>query len=293
MEKNKSDDILIEQYHKDELSLAEKTAFEVRLKKDKVFAEKAQEFKDIIDAIAKKEANDFRTKLKGIQTELKQDDFFEQQKKKWEEDNPKSNPVPLNLNNGKGKIVPMKNNNWWKMAAAILLLITVGYYFFQPTANLTRAELFAKNFQPKIEKTTLVISRLDAKGMGNPNSEMNEQLKPGIIAYRQGEYGKAKDSLSIFLTKYPDNEIAQFYLGMVYLNESNYGRAVELLSPLGIKTDFLLQDEATYYLAMSYTMLDTPKGTLNAIQLYQQILDSADSNFKVEAAANLEFLQND
>ena len=73
------------------------------------------------------------------------------------------------------------------------------------------------------------------------------------------------------------------------MNLSQYGKAVEILSPLIKLNNFKLLDWAKYDLGLSYSMLDTTEGNLNAVTLMNQLKSSPDKEISGLANGWLEF----
>ena len=106
-------------------------------------------------------------------------------------------------------------------------------------------------------------------------------------------YQEAIVSLEQYLITYGPDPIATYYLGDAYMNLSNYGKAVELLSPLIKLTDFKLLDWSKYSLALSYSMLGTTEGNLNAITLMKQLTSSVNKEIVQLASGWLAFSESD
>jgi len=126
--------------------------------------------------------------------------------------------------------------------------------------------------------------------MADPERGRKDTLATVLKRYQARDFQASYNLATTYLTRYPEDAIAQYYAGMAKFQDGQYSKAVEWLTKVTTATNLPVYDQASWYLALTYTMLNTPAGDKNAKKLFQQIKASTNSKFKQEADWHLEFL---
>lgn len=271
---NSQESELIEQYLNGALKGDALASFEERVKRDKSFAQDVAIMRSMMDAVEMSGEEKLKDILKGVEQKLDKASFFKE-----------TEPKVV-------KMEPKKRFNWLALAAAIAALV-MALVWFNQDGQPTPEEAYAKFYKKEVKILGETLDDLEVFGMGDPNKSQKDQLSAALKLHETDRYQEAIDSLEQYLVTYAPDPVATYYLGDAYMNISNYGKAVELLSPLIKLTDFKLLDWSKYALALSYSMLDTTEGNLNAITLMKQLRGSSNPEIAQLASGFLDFIESD
>ncbi|MCG8323135.1 MAG: tetratricopeptide repeat protein [Cytophagales bacterium] len=126
------------------------------------------------------------------------------------------------------------------MAAGIIMLMVVGFFIFERKPD-TEA-LYTSYFKPYYK----VISDIERGEVVLSGIEDPFQL------YEAGQYRKANELFENLLLENPDDYRLLFYHGLAYLNSGFTSGAIDNLSQVADKDDFLLSATARWYLGLAY-----------------------------------------
>ena len=268
----------IENYLSENISKEEKLDFEKQLSENEELAKEFKLYKNMIGGIDLEGADVMRNELKDIQAKLEKENYFNQKE---------TTPKIVKMESTK-----KSNKTWWAVAAGLLILVVAGILFQSPN-KMTRAEALAKFDHSKKASELLEqqINEYEGLGMADPERGKKDTIAQILRQYKEGNYQESYNAATEFLTRYPNDAVAQYYAGMSKFQDGKYGKAVEWLSASTQQKDASFYDQARWYLALSYTMLNTTVGDDNAVKLMQQIIDASDSKFKTEAEWHLNFLK--
>lgn len=268
----------IENYLSEDSSKEEKLAFEQQLTENEELIQEFNLYQNMMGGIDLEGTELMRNELKNIQVKLEKEDYFNQSKTT-------------------SKIVKMENTkksnrNWLAIAAGLLILIVAGILLQSPD-KMTRTEALAKfdKSQSANELLNTQLNEYEGLGMADPERGKKDSIAQILRTYKAGAYQESYNAATEYLTRYPNDEVAQYYAGMSKFQDGKYAKAVEWLTSTSTDQNSVLSDQARWYLALSYTMLNTTVGDDNAAKLFQQIINTPDSKFKTEAAWHLEFLK--
>ena len=260
----------VEAWLNDALSEKEKVEFEERIKKDSDFAKEVALIKDILLSIEYKGEQNIRNSIKKAELKLEEENFFNKSNK---------------------NISIMKKTKIWTAIAATLLLIIVALYFTLNTDSKNKEidNVFAKYNIPESTVTPKILDKLEAHGLASNDKTKNDSLASAIKFYENSKYKEAKSMLHEYLKKYPDDKIANLYMGLSLFQTEHYPNAIKYLTPLSNDKDFNYNNTAKWYLALSYTRLGK-NGEKTAIKLLKQ-LASSNNQYSNEANDFLQFLE--
>lgn len=268
----------IENYLNEDISKEEKLDFEKQLAENEELIQEFTLYQNMMGGIDLEGTDLMRNELKDIQVKLEKEDYFNQEK---------TTPKIIKMESTK-----KTNKNWLAIAAGLLILIVAGILLQSPD-KMTRAEALAKfdTSQSANELLDRQINEYEGLGMADPERGKKDSIAQILNAYKTGSYQASYNAATEFLARYPNDAVAQYYAGMSKFQDGKYGKAVEWLSVSAQQKEAAFSDQARWYLALSYTMLETTVGNDNAIKFFQQIVDSPDSKFKTEAEWHLNFLK--
>ncbi|MBI1227534.1 MAG: tetratricopeptide repeat protein [Bacteroidetes bacterium] len=174
-------------------------------------------------------------------------------------------------------------------AAAVILVGLVWWGFFRQTPP-NAEQLFASNFKPETAKSAAIAESLQASSglLGDSTSTAQDSLLEALKLYNDGKYNEAMVALDTFLVYHPENDTAQFYLGMSHLNESRYARAVEVLQPITTSETSSFKLDAMWYLGLCYFKVDG--GFAKAEELFNQLASNPESKDQQAAKGILQLI---
>lgn len=239
--------------------------FENRIANNSEFAYEVRILTDLINGIKFSGESETRDALGKIERQLETEEFFNHTSKIKEMNTSKKSST----------------GRFAAIAAAVALLLTAGYFLFQTNNEqfTDPNKAFAKHFKPESKSLGGILDNLEASGFGNPNKAKDDSLAIALNFYENHEFEKARVSLVEYVNNYPDDKIAQFYLGVTLLQQSEYAKASKHLMPLTRDDKFVNYDAAKWYLALCYSMFKTNQGASDAEKLMRSIAYDSNSGY--------------
>lgn len=242
-----------ERYYKGKMKDSEEQFFEQQLQNNKELAAKAHLYGDMMAGVQLAEEEKLQAVIQSVHQKLKQEHFFEE--------------MPIQNAKPKTKIIPLK----WKYGLAIaaglaLLIVTVFYWFPSPQISMEMA--FEQQYAPEKVIVESILDTLVAFSAGDPKQVEKQALAQGLQLYETANYAAAIPALQDFLNQYPQNPIAHFYLGLSFLHEKDFKKAIAFLKPLEQEAGFSHDATLKWYLALAYTMTNEKQ---KASALFQQL----------------------
>lgn len=234
MDNEELDIELIEKYLKGTLTPEELKNFDQRIKDDADFAEKIEDYKDIIDGIQLASHHEFKAEVAS-----------------WEEE--------IKAEEGKGKqlvFTPWKK--YLSIAATLILLVTAGIYFLMPPKAVDSQHLFYAYFTPYEDIITV---------RGDESDVFQEKLQQAMVHYNNQNYQGAITLFRSYLESKPEDDAARLYLGICFLTEKEFKKSIDSFDPI-ISTEGRFKDQAEWYSALAYLAsqdLDRAKQSLSFI----------------------------
>lgn len=265
-------DFYYEKIHRflaDEMDASEKAAFQIEIENDNQLRIAVENERLLLAGIENRGENALRSAVASTHDSLRSEGFFRQ-----------ITAEPQLTVSHKNTQFVMKNV---LAIAAVFVALVAAFWFLKPQ-KLTPDEAFAKLYQPKIEATKDVLANLHSMGMAGAQDQ-NDSLKTAIQLLEDGKTDDAIALLKAIVAAHPDNETAQFYLGMAFLGKGLYARAIEIFTPISLKKDFALQPEAVWHLALCY--LKTPDGKGEARRLFELLKENPKYRRDAEGAISL------
>ena len=153
---------------------------------------------------------------------------------------------------------------WIALAAAAAVVAAIGLFAWRgqsrtPRPNTTSAAAAptspaptARGFRLPLDKPTVRLSMaaLTWRGADSRNHLLSD-LKPGMDAFRSGDYAAANRELSVLDAKYPDSVDVHYYQGVSRLFTGDATGAVESLRIADRAADPTLSDDVSWYLSIA------------------------------------------
>lgn len=135
-----------------------------------------------------------------------------------------------------GNVIKLFSKNWHLVAASISILIVVGSFLLTNLNHPSADDLFDTYYNSE--------SAISATRSGNSNFQ--ENLKVALQKYDQNEF----DAAITLLEDINDNLVADFYLGMAYVEIESYDKASESFTRILDEESNLFEEQAEWYNAL-------------------------------------------
>lgn len=170
------------------------------------------------------------------------------------------------------RLAASRSRKWLALAASLLFLIAATWWWMQaPAGERLGPAAFAANFTPH---------RNLAVNITRGSSEQVSPEEQAYAAYEAANWNEAAFAIAAL----PPSPLHDFYLAQIALQQQEASKATELLQKL-VQTDFPLQQEAEWYLALAYMRQDQSK---EATQWLEGIAAMPDHPYQKEASRLLE-----
>lgn len=215
------------------------------------------ELKQLMNDETAKQEITLQRLMKGVMRAQEEKDFHEQLNHLSEEILLPKMGSKQNATKEKAKVKNLFPQSWVLAIAATLTLLIVALVVFNQQFGNTSQDLYASYYQP-----------LSAK---NVRGTAQEELQANMLkAYNTSDYQSAKPLLEQLLEKQPENaERLTLLLANCLLNLDNTSKVIQLLKPLSIQNTSDFQEDAQWYLALSYlkaNQIDEAKELIKEIQ---------------------------
>lgn len=264
----------IHRYLKGELGEQERIAFEKRMDEDEQLRQDVSLERKLLRAVELAGDQNLKRQITAVHEKLTDEGFFEQK--------PQTQPPSLSNTIKPKNVIPMKRI--LAIAAAVLLLTATAWWLWFSPEAISPDEAYAKYYKPERTHLKAILADLESFGMV-ADTTAEDSLREALLLYDNFDYDAAIEALDNYLLNHPDDDTARLYLGLSHLNQSRYTLAAKILSPLSIKEDFSLKNEAKWYLGLCYLKFD--KKTKEAIQLFEILAVSSEFERREEAKGML------
>lgn len=163
-------------------------------------------------------------------------------------------------------------------------LVVAGIAFFSLSRPQEPRTLVSELFQPEKEKLEGILSEIQVFGFAGEPKTREDSLAKALDLYGSAAYGEAQQSLETYLSAYPDDLTARFYLGMTNLYLDDPEKAAKILMPLAELKTFELQDDARWYAALAAADVDRTR----AYGLFARLSRDTTSKYQQAAEAVME-----
>jgi len=212
IEINQQDFEKIEQFISGSLSSEDLINFKKRLKNDPLLQQQVKEYEVLISGVEKQS---LRNKLNDFHKE------FESEKK--------------NI------IQPKKSLSITKFSIAATVALIIGFTgFWLYNSKNTNQKLYAEHFGPDPGLPTVMSNNNDF------------DFYDAMVDYKRGNYNVAIKKWENILTKSPENDTLNYFLGVSYLAEKNQFKAIEFLTRVLNESNSIFLNDANFYLGLAY-----------------------------------------
>lgn len=227
----------IERYLRRETDEATNAGIERKMKEDEDFAEAVEQQRLILEGI---QFQSWKRMVAGVEKELEAEGFFHD-----------GQAVPAAGLASAPRIITWR---WALAAAAALLFFLTGIwlFFLRPSSG---SQVFAEFFRPFPDQVSAAVeAAIDKRGFLKTEEKL-AALSHGLVAYQEGGYSRAIDSIGAYLEIHPRGVFADeacFYQAVSYLAQGDAQTAAVLLAPLAGEDNSEWAIPARWYLALAY-----------------------------------------
>ena len=243
---------LIEDYFNGGLDDASKAEVELRVQKDKAFAEAFAAHRDLLEVVDLKTESDLRELLANEEAKLKE-----------KAENPDKPAISI--------------RRWLSAAAALVVFVVVaGWLLIRGDQSVNEQKLFAENFT--------AYTNIIAPNRRGENDE--SKLNLAFLAYDNKQYQKAIADFQSLKADTLQNELT-FYIGVSYLAIDEAERAILTLQDVSDNSQFAMEKQ--WYMALAH--LKRNERTLTIVALKSALKLSTDPVLVRKATALLNELK--
>ena len=275
----------IERYINGRMTDAEVASFEAEMQTNEALMDEVELFQDLMLGAEVYEDRELKKTIEQVHAKLVEDNFFT---------TIAAGTTPIKAATTfrkEAKQVTMdtskKSRRGFLMgiAVSLALLVAAGLYLMQPASSVTDLKTaFAKYYHPDTTQIKGILDKLEAMGMATELNGQKDSLATALSFYETFEFNKSSTSLSGYLAAYPEDKVAQLYLGLSAIQTGDYAKGVATLQPLAIDTTFPQREMAMWYSALGATQLNDRSGNALAKDLVDKLC-AMDSEYK-EVACN-------
>lgn len=285
MDSKYTNEELIEKWINNELSDAELIEFEKKMETDTEFKKDAELSKDIAISIDHSGQEDLRKKLQKTESNLEQEDFF----------STNSNIKTMKPQNEKSSI-----GKWIGMAAAVLLLLGAAMFLLNQnddkgtdpviaTTDGDPKEAFKKYYKPDKKEVAKLIAEYESLGFADPEKAQKDSLSTALKLYSENKFEEARVLLSAYITNYPKDNVANLYMGLCLLQQSEYAKASRFLEDVVQDDKFQQNTMAKWYLGLCYSQFGSKQGLDKTRTIMNEL---ANTEYHQEARNYLSMMDN-
>lgn len=233
----------IHRYLAGTMSAVEREAFEVEIKDNPELQNDVELERLLLEGIARAGEAEYRQTIGDVHQKLNAEGFFRA--------GAAENVSTLSVSH-------LSKTSFMRriMAIAATLVVLAGAVWFftrQESAAVDPNALFSQNFklEQEVQRAKTAISRLESVGMAGVQTA-EDTLRTALQHFEAGRYNEAQNLLKSYLEMHPEDETAQYYLGVVHISQGRYAKAIELLTPLSTSEGSELKNDALWNLGLCY-----------------------------------------
>ncbi len=229
----------------------ERQAFEAAMQADPALREEVELERILLNAIEQSGTHSEALKtIQAVQEKLRAEGFFKSEKAA-------DTPV-FHISHTK-KFNIMKR----LIAVAATLVVVAGgiWFFMNQDKPVDNNALFAQFYQPKedVQRAKNILESLESYGLAGVQTD-TDTLKIALELYETDKYDEALALLKGFAETHPENDVAQYYIGVIHMSQGRYAKAIEVLLPISRSEESALKNDALWNLGLCYLKTDDGVG---------------------------------
>ncbi|MEQ1745831.1 MAG: tetratricopeptide repeat protein [Saprospiraceae bacterium] len=261
----------IHRYLSGSMDTAERTAFEADMQADPALREEVELENILLTGIERAGQEDVLQIIQSVHGKLSAEDFFNSSKAQ-------ASPALTIVHKQKFNIM----KRLLAIAASLVVVSGAVWFMMNQDNPVDTNALYSQYYQPNedVQRAKDIINSLEEFGFAGAQSE-NDSLKMGLQAYESGKYDEALALLKGFAETHPENDVAQYYIGIVHMSQGRYAKAIEVLTPVSRSDNSALKNDALWNIGLCCLKADN--GLQDAREAFTKL--SSDSSYPNHRAA--------
>jgi len=220
MNLKENDIVMIEKYLGGMMEGPERQAFDQRIKSDPEFQQWVAQMESMVSGIKYAGRKEMANRLAELEATLPEVELEE------------TNPVV--------ELKPRKYRHWAAVAAGLAVVLISSLFLLNYNSGQTDQDLFSAYYEP-------YSGDLSRSG----TEDLNDKRERAYYAYGLGQYEVAIPLFEEIIGQEPSSKL-RFYLGNAYLSQGEGLKAAKEFEEVLRDNDYPLQEQAQWYLALSY-----------------------------------------
>lgn len=236
----------IHRYIAGTLSPTERDAFELEMQHNPALREDVDTERHLLAGIEQAGQQTDRATIESVHERLRQEGFFEKVK---------TEPAPDLTIVHTQKFSIMKR---FLAIAATLVVLAGGVWFFtQQDKPVDTDALFTQYYQPQedVKRARSIVETLVSYGLAGVQTD-TDTLKMALQLYEAAKYNESLALLKGFAETHPENDMAQYYIGVIHISQGRYAKAIEVLLPISRSEESALKNDALWNLGLCYLKME-------------------------------------
>jgi TolA-binding protein len=256
----------IHRYLNGTMDPSERDAFEAEMLHDSSLRKAVELERNLLAGIKKSGEQTVRNTIHTVHSNLKKEGFFAADAA--EEPEPQLHITYTSNRFTMRKLI--------SIAASIIVLAGAVWFFTIRNASVEIKDLYHEYYTPEtdVQRAKDLIATMQSNGLAGVPTD-TDTLKAALTLYEEGKYTESLEILNAFIENHPDNDAAQYYIGVIHMSQERYAKAIEMLLPVSRLDTSTFQNDALWNLGLCY--LKTENGQQDAYNVFQEL--SEDSSF--------------
>ncbi|MCB0534030.1 MAG: tetratricopeptide repeat protein [Lewinellaceae bacterium] len=269
----------IHRYLNKTMTQAERNTFEAELQRDPELREAVELERRLLAGLEKAGEQRLQQTIGTVHTKLKDEGFFAADAK--EDSKPE-----LTITYSSNRFTMRKLIS---IAASLLVLAGAVWFFAIRDASVEAKDLYNEYYKPDtdVQRARDVIATLESHGLAGVPTD-TDSLKTALELYEASKYDEALALLKVIAEAHPENDIAQYYIGVIHMDQERYAKAIEVLLPVSRMDNSDFKNQALWNLGLCY--LRTENNQQDAYNVFQSLADDPEYPDHRNAKALLEQL---
>jgi len=228
------------------MSPAERNAFELEMQTNSDLREDVDIERLLLAGIQHTGQQADRATIESVHEILRQEGFFEMTETK-------SIPIGTIVHTQKFSIM----KRFLAIAATLVVLAGGVWFFTHQDKPVDTDALFTQYYQPQedVKRARNIVETLVSYGLAGVQTD-TDTLKMALQLYEAGKYNESLALLKGFAETHPENDMAQYYIGVIHISQGRYAKAIEVLLPISRSEESALKNDALWNLGLCYLKME-------------------------------------
>jgi len=255
----------IHRYLSGGMTRAERQTFELAMQQDPSLRNAVELERSLLAGLEKAAEQELQQTIGAVHEKLKKEGFFAAQAAE--------KPKPeLTITYTSNRFTMRKLIS---IAASLIVLAGAVWFFAIRDASVEVKDLYNEYYKPdsEVQRAREVIATLQSQGLAGVPTD-TDTLRTALELYEAGNYADALALLKTFAETHPENDTAQYFIGVIHMDQERYAKAIEVLLPVSRMENSDYKNRALWNLGLCY--LKTENSQQDAYNVFQALADDPD-----------------